>query len=241
MKVQGMIMKKNKFHLLSLFTLSVLFFSCALGRGKTAYEHFQTKIGKDFSALLENVESVEIYFEPFEFIFLIAEDPDFDGLWTEDDIRSGEYSSFVICESTYTGKQAEYIAAMILSAEEVKSENIAKRAPTKQFGDEAVERTLTGGMVIDIVFGISISDGEEMFRSDEYGHSVLTCVAQNDGSGAFCIKGDGRYYRLPAVLMKKLCFNYDEVKRHIKKKEMLKKFSVLLIFNDEENFNFLHR
>ena len=119
----------------------------------------------------------------------------------------------------------------------MKSENIGKRAPTKQFGDEAIERTLTGGMVIDIVFGISIPDGEGMFRRDEYGNSVLTCVAQNDGSGAFYIKGEdsGKYYRLPAVLMKKLCFNYGEVKRHIKKKEMLKKFSVQVNYTDGES------
>lgn len=228
-------MKRRKFALLFAVALSVLFFSCALGRGYRAYGNFQARIGEDFSALLEQVDSVEIYFEPFEYLLLISEDPDFDGLWTEDEIRSGEYSHFGTCESTYTGEQAEYIAAMILSAKEVKSENIRKRAPTKQFGDEAIERTLTGGMVIDIVFGISIPDGEGIFRSDEYGNSVLTCVAQNDGSGAFYIKGDGRYYRLPAVLMKKLCFNYDEVKRHVKKKEMLKKFSVQINYTDGES------
>lgn len=225
-------MKKRKFALLFAVAIYVLFFSCALGRGYRAHEYFQARIGEDFSAFLEQVDSVEIYFEPFEFLFFISENPDFDGLWTEDDIRSGEYSHFGTCESTYTGEQAEYIAAMILSAEEVKSENIGKRAPTKQFGDEAIERTLTGGMVIDIVFGISIPDGEGIFRSDEYGNSVLTCMAQNDGSGAFYIKGDGRYYRLPAVLMKKLCFNYGEVKRHIKKKEMLKKFSVQINYTE---------
>lgn len=228
-------MKRRKLGLIFTVALYVLFFSCALGRGYRAHEYFQARIGEDFSAFLEQVDSVEIYFEPFEYLLLISEDPDFDGLWTEDEIRSGEYSHFGTCESTYTGEQAEYIAAMILSAKEVKSENIRKRAPTKQFGDEAIERTLTGGMVIDIVFGISIPDGEGIFRSDEYGNSVLTCVAQNDGSGAFYIKGDGRYYRLPAVLMKKLCFNYDEVKRHVKKKEMLKKFSVQINYTDGES------
>ncbi|MDE5579890.1 MAG: hypothetical protein K2I95_00535 [Treponemataceae bacterium] len=230
-------MKIRKLALIFTVALSVLFFSCALGRGYRAYGNFQARIGEDFSALLEQVNSVEIYFQPFKFLFWISENPDFDGLLTEDEIRSGEYSHFGTCESTYTGEQAEYIAAMILSAEEVKSEKIGKRAPTKQFGDEAIERTLTGGMVIDIVFGISIPDGEGIFRSDEYGNSVLTCVAQNDGSGAFYIKGEdnGKYYRLPAVLMKKLCFNYGEVKRHIKKKEMLKKFSVQVNYINAES------
>lgn len=232
-------MKRRKLGLIFTVALSVLFFSCASlhGRLKKAHEHFQARIGEDFSAFLEQVDSVDIYFEPFEYLLFISEDPDFDGLWTEDDIRSGEYSHFGTCESTYTGEQAKYIAAMILSAKEVKSENIRKRAPTKQFGDEAIERTLTGGMVIDIVFGISILDGDGMFRSDEYGNSVLTCVAQNDGNGAFYIKGEdsGKYYRLPAVLMKKLCFNYGEVKRHIKKKEMLKKFSVQVNYTDGES------
>lgn len=223
-------MKKRKFALIFTTALSVLIFSCASSpvRMEGAYKNFQARIGEDFSALLEQVDSVQIYFEPFEFLFFISENPDFDGRWTEDDIRSGEYSPFGTCESTYTGEQAEYIAATIISAKEVKSENIRKRAPTKQFGDEAIERTLTGGMVMDIVFSISVSDSEGIFHRDEYGNSVLTCVAQNDGSSAFYIKGDdsGKYYRLPEVLMKKLCFNYGEVKRHIKKKEMLKKFVI---------------
>ncbi len=208
--------------------LLIFLYASSPSRMDGAYENFQARIGEDFSEFMEQVVSVQIYFEPFEFLFFISENPDFDGLWTEDDIRSGEYSPFGMCESTYTGEQAEYIAAMILSAKEVKSENIGKRAPTKQFGDEAIERTLTGGMVMDIVFCISVSDDEGIFHRDEYENSVLTCVAQNDGSGAFYIKGDdsGKYYRLPEVLMKKLRFNYGEVKRHIKKKEMLKKFSV---------------